>query len=348
MKKILLGLGLTTTIVILATGCGGSQLAKAIQPEVELAQSSEITENINKYTDSLDNLNEMLILYSDPVLHVSALEVLNKTAQGTPLPDDITIMVNSALNEIGDQVIAYKNPGQLDGQGIENSYIIEGAITEYDVLERSNRGMNLAVHAGKGKGEADANTESTDDDSTAKLTIDFNVINAQTGAYVAKVHTSNSIKIVKKSASADLGFSIMGSGFGLNASMSREQGKHAALRLLVDLSMVELIGKLQKEPYWICVPGAKKDRRLQRDIKREFTRKYSVETQVFLVNRFLNLVGMPEDVSGIIQYKKQYGVLPINGDITAELYMSLLMNAKGVQEQKSSASKSQQMHNNML
>ncbi len=344
MKKILLGIGLTTSLVLLSSGCG-SQMARAIQPTIDLPESSEITFNINKYTDGLDNLNELLRLYSTPQIKISALPIENKTAQGTPLPQDITIMVSSALNEIGDKVVAYANPAAIEG--MDNAYIIEGAITEYDVLEKSNRGMNLAVHAGKGKGEADGNTESSDDDSMAKLTIDFNIINAQTGAYVSKVHTSNSIQIIKKSESADFGFSIMGSGFGINASTSKEQGKHAALRLLVDLSIIELIGKLEKQPYWVCVPGAKKDRRLERDIKRNFTRMAG-DRQGALIGELLGLVNEDISEAGLISYKRKNGILPINSNVTAEVYMDLLENVRNIQEQKISTRKSKQSYNNML
>lgn len=347
MKKTLLGIGLVTSMALLLTGCG-SEMAKAIQPTVELSENSEVTVNINKYTDGLDNLNEMLRLYEEGGIKVAALPVENKTAAQGPLPADITIMVNSALNSIGDQVVAYMEPADLFKQGIPDSYLIQGAITEYDILERSNRGTNLALHGGDGKGEYDADAGSDDDDSTAKLAIDFNVIDAQTGAFVSKVHTSNSIKIVKKSGSAEFGFSIMGSGFGLNASVSKEQGKHAAIRLLVDLSMIELMGKLRKQPYWICVPGAKKDSRLARDIKRNYTRKYNEESKAILINYYLKLVGEEQSEAGIIAYKTKQGIMPIDPQMTPDLYMNLLLNAKTHQEQKASIDKSEQKYNNLL
>lgn len=347
MKNKLLGVALATSAIVLLSGCG-SQMAKAIQPKIDLAQSSEVTANINKYTDGLDNLNEMLRLYDETQIKIAAMAIVDKTAEGTPLPGDITIMVNSALNEIGEQVEAYVQVDDLFKKGIVNSYIIQGAITEYDVLERSNRGANVAVHGGKGKGEYDADAGSTDDDSTAKLTIDFNIIDAQTGAFVSKVHTSNSIKIIKKSGSADFGFSIMGSGFGLSASASKEQGKHAAIRLLVDLSIIELIGKLKKQPYWICVPGAKKDRKLLRDIKRDFERNSNEHEQRALVDFYLPLLGVEATPQGIIAYKRRYGLLPANSDVTPDLYMSLLVNAKTMHDQKTSTNKSKQTYKNLL
>ena len=155
---------------------------------------------------------------------------------------------------------------------IKNFYIVTGAITEYDVLESSSAGANLSLHVGKGRGEADGNADGSDDNQVAKITLDFNILDGLTRRFVSKVRTSNSIKVIKQSASKEFGFSILGSGFGLSASVSKEQGKHAAIRLLVDLSMIELIGKLKKKPYWLCVPGAKKDRRLLRDIKRNFVK----------------------------------------------------------------------------
>ncbi|MDF1875248.1 hypothetical protein JHD48_05845 [Sulfurimonas sp. SAG-AH-194-I05] len=344
MIKSLVSITLASSIALITSSCG-TQMAHTIQPKIELAEASEITVNINKYTDGLDTLNELLDLYGAPSINIAAYPVQNRTADGSPLPTDITIMVNSALNEIGHKVTAFSAPEHL--QGHANAYIIEGAITEYDVLQRGNRGVSLALHVGKGKGESDGNSEASDDDQTAKLTIDFNIIDASTGAYVSKVHTSNSIKIMKKSESADYGFSILGSGFGINASTSKEQGKHAAIRLLVDLSMIELIAKLQKQPYWICVPGAKKDRRLERDIKRNFT-KLEEGARNDLIIKFLGLIREEATLDSIISYKKEHGIMPVNSEINADLYMNMLENAQDIQEQKTSSSRVKNTHNNLL
>lgn len=345
MKKLLLNIGVISSMLLLGSGCS-TDAAKKLQPNVELSEHSEVTFNINKYTDGLDNLNELLTLYGDDTINLAVEPVSNRTGgAGQELPADITMMVNSALNEIGEKVALFDyTEHTLQSKKL---YIVKGAITEYDVLESSNAGVNTALHFGKGKGEADADASASDDNQVAKITLDFNIVNNATDAFVSKVRTSNSIKVIKQSASNDFGFSILGSGFGLNASASKEQGKHAAIRLLVDLSMIELIGKLKKKPYWICVPGAKKDHRLFRDIKRNFN-KFTEHKKASSIVNLLNLVGKEAYTSSIVEYKKEQAIMPINEEITAELYVSLLETAHKLKQQSLSLDKSSKTFSGML
>jgi len=345
LKNILINTSLITLIALGYSGCS-TQIAKSIQPKIDLAEHSEVTFNINKYTDGLDNLNELLNLYNDEQISLVVEPVANMTnsaGQGE-LPADITMMVNSALNEIGEKVALYA----YSEHGLQHArYRIQGAITEYDVLESSNAGVNVAIHAGKGKGEADMDGGANNDNQVAKITLDFNMVDSLTNTFVPKVRTSNSIKVIKMSASNDFGFSILGSGFGLSASASKEQGKHAAIRLLVDLSMIELIGKLQKKPYWLCVPGAKKDTRLFRDIKRNFV-KLSDEEKANAVVNLLGLVNKPATNEAIIEYKKEHRIMPADQYITSELYVSLLEFAHKAKQQSLISSESKKSFNNLL
>ncbi|TQV64214.1 MAG: hypothetical protein FNT15_01400 [Sulfurovum sp.] len=344
MKREKLFLSVVASMLILTQSQAG--LFSMTKPDVEVAENSVIEERITKYTDALENLNEMTEVYGGSTINVAVVPVENKTAAIGKLPNDVTIMVKSALNEIGGKVRSYTYNDQTL-TSVEKLIVIEGAITEFDTTNTSKSGWNVGIKAGKGRGEADGDASADADDSISNMTIDFNMIDAATGAYIPKVHTSNSIKIIKKSASNDFGFSILGSGFGLNSSVSKEQGVHSAIRLLVDLSMVELIGKYKEYPYWVAVSGGKVDQRLLRRMKQNFER-LSPEDKSVQVSYLLSLLdpslgGGTTVFDGkmqqaLVNYKNKYGIMPIDTSLNSDIYLHLLENVpklKGQMQLKS-------------
>lgn len=320
----------TLTAGFILTGCVNP--GNMLKPEVQLAENSAVEEKMNKYTDALENLNELMDVYQEPGISLAIMPVENKTAAIGKLPNDVTIMVKSAINEIGENVRVYQYSDNVLST-VKNLYVIEGAITEFDTTNKSKSGFNAGISGGKGKGEYDADGSSDADNSISNMTIDFNLINATTGAYEPKVHTSNSIKIIKKSASSDFGFSILGSGFGLSASASKSQGIHSAIRLLVDLSMVELIGKFRQYPYWVAVSGGKVNQRLLRRMKKNFSR-FSNESKTIYITHLLSVIdpkikGQAKTIDAstkqaIINYKSKYGIMPVDDTLTPNLYIHLL------------------------
>ena len=350
-RKLLLLSALTATLLL--TGCNPGKIAK---PDIELAENSAVEEKMNKYTDALENLNEIMEVYRESGISLAVMPVENKTSAIGKLPNDVTIMVKSAINEIGSKVRVYQYSDQVLND-VKGLYIVEGAITEFDTTNKSKRGFNAGLHGGKGRGEYDADSSSDADDSVSNMTVDFNLIEAATGAYVPKVHTSNSIKIVKKSASNDFGFSILGSGFGLSASASKSQGIHSAIRLLVDLSMVELIGKFREYPYWVAVRGGKVNQRLLRRMKKNFSR-FPEESKAIYITHLLSVIDPSikgqqpkldaKTQQALINYKTKYGLMPIDGSLTPDLYIHLLEYAPKLKGQMQLESAVSNKYNNML
>jgi len=354
MKQGKLFISVVASMFVLTQSQAG--LFSMTKPEVEVAENSVIEERITKYTDALENLNEMTEVYGGSTINVAVAPVENKTAAIGKLPNDVTIMVKSALNEIGGKVRSYTYSDQTL-TSVEKLYVIEGAITEFDTTNTSKSGWNVGIRAGKGRGEADGDASADADDSISNMTIDFNIIDAATGAYIPKVHTSNSIKIIKKSASNDFGFSILGSGFGLNSSVSKEQGVHSAIRLLVDLSMVELIGKLKEYPYWVAVSGGKVDQRLLRRMKQNFER-FDNEQKSIQISYLLSLLD-PSLGGGssaldanmqqsLLNYKSKYAITPIDGSLTSDVYIHLLENVPKLKGQMQLKNQVDSQYKNML
>jgi hypothetical protein len=84
----------------------------------------------------------------------------------------------------------------------------------------------------------------------ARITLDFNLLDFQTMTGIAKMNTVNTMEVHKAVAGKELGISLFGQTFGLKGSVKKVQGRHAAVRLLVELSMIQITGKHLVLPYW--------------------------------------------------------------------------------------------------
>ncbi len=73
------------------------------------------------------------------------------------------------------------------------------------------------------------------------------------------MQTVNTVTVTKATSEQELGFSLFGPSFGLKGTIKKVQGRHAAIRLLVQLSMIQVIGKYLILPYWQLLPDAEPD-----------------------------------------------------------------------------------------
>lgn len=64
--------------------------------------------------------------------------------------------------------------------------------------------------------------------------------------------------------------SIEGNSIGWSESLSRIEARHASVRLLVELGVIETLGKSVPVPYWKCLPGGIEDSETTQTARREF------------------------------------------------------------------------------
>lgn len=85
------------------------------------------------------------------------------------------------------------------------------------------------------------------------LAMDLSVISAMDYAVVPGVTARNSVMIYKEGAGVDgeAEYKKLGLNFGM--TLTRTEGRAQALRALIELSVIELIGKLTHTPYWSCL-----------------------------------------------------------------------------------------------
>jgi hypothetical protein len=89
----------------------------------------------------------------------------------------------------------------------------------------------------------------------------------------------------------------LGPSFGLKGSIKKVQGRHAAVRMLVQLSMVQIIGKYLMVPYWTLLPEANPDPVVMDGVKKAFYNMSGVN-RIIKVQEFLFIQGYNVSITG--------------------------------------------------
>ena len=126
------------------------------------------------------------------------------------------------------------------------SYYIRGAITQLDssVLASSqSAGISLA--------KVDIGVSS--DQVVSVISMDLNVGRLVTRQILPGMSANNSIAVVRSGRGADVGGLIGKAGLSFSVSLDKSEGFAQAVRNLVELSTIEVLGKLAQVPYWECL-----------------------------------------------------------------------------------------------
>jgi hypothetical protein len=240
------------------------------------------------------------------------------------IPRDITEMTKSALNAIGGNVVYIPySPVFINNQmvtGYSNfqgklipDIVLSGGITEFDRgLETRGSSTDFGVttkpfnvNQSWVPGDTisvDYNQE--DKDSLARITLDFNLLDFRTMSGVARMQTVNTINVYKATAEKELGFTIFGPSFGLKGTVKKVQGRHAAVRLLVQTSVLQIVGKYLYLPYWKLIPDMKPDAVVLDKIRQDY-RNLSQTEKIGEMQTCLYLKGYNVPVTGRVDGKTQ-------------------------------------------
>ncbi len=224
------------------------------------------------------------------------------------LPYDVTEITASALNSIGSNIafLPYRpnimaNLKALNYQNFENKFIpsaiVTGGITEFD------RGLETR----EASGDFGYDTDELGDDlplgleysqgkktSIARITIDYNLIDIPTMSGISGIQTTNTMLIHKGIGKKEIGLTLFGPSFGVKGEVKKVEGRHAALRLLIQASMVQLIGKYLDLPYWRLLPGTSPDPIVESYVSRGWHYQMNQAMRIGKIQELLFLHGYEE------------------------------------------------------
>ena len=256
-------------VFLLLSSCGDMNPHNV---DVELEKSAPV-EKITSYSQSLIDLGLMTQVYDTGYMKVQSQNIADETGTsittGGEIQRNITEIMKSTLNGIGGNIVFIEyDPSYIQNQmvsGYSNfeakiipDVVITGGITEFDRgLETRGKGTNAEAEfavsgvpswfptdtVGVGFGD-------TGKSGKARITLDFNLKDFQTLAGIPRMTTTNSMEVYKGLREKELGITLFGPTFGLKGTIKKVQGRHEAVRVLVQVSMMQMIGRYLAVPYW--------------------------------------------------------------------------------------------------
>jgi hypothetical protein len=133
-------------------------------------------------------------------------------------------------------------------------------------------------------------TGSSNNRNATLIGLDLHLGDFKTRTIVPGLDSANEVVIGNASQGLDLAGKIGSYGVQFNVGRDYSQGPGAAVRTLVDLAMIELIGKWSRLPYWRCLTLDQSHPHLQRQL-RDWFDEGSEQTQSKLVKTAMASLG---------------------------------------------------------
>ena len=337
--------------ILILSGCGGMNPANVDVSLEEKAPEAKIT----SYTPMLSQLGLMTEIYDTGIVKIQSQDISDNTGASThtggEIQRNITEMVKSTLNSVGGNVVFIEyDPAYIQNQTVTGysdfsnklipDVVLTGGITEFDRgLETRGDGTDFGASAEFDgvpselpTGEVAVRYGDTSKYNLARITLDFNMKNFQTLAGIAKMNTVTSIEVGKALGKREYGVALFGVTFGQKGTIKKVQGRHEAVRLLVQASMIQMVGKYLVLPYWRLLGD---DARPDPLVSEALTRSYynmDDSQRVTLVQEWLYLHGYDVAFTGSLDSSTEQALRtfsneyqPGKGDIGPDLFARLYM-----------------------
>lgn len=206
------------------------------------------------------------------------------------------------------------------------SYYVRGAITQLD------SGV-LSANAKAAVSLPDVDLAVSGDQVVSIISMDLNVGRLVTRQIIPGISAENSIAVIQSGKGADVGGMIGKAGVALSVSINRSEGFHQAVRSLVELSTIEVLGKLTRVPYWQCLkiestnPTFKAEARDWFDGMSANERDQFVRAALVRTGYLRTVDASSTELSEAIARYQAENDLVANGRLDFEIYYRLLASA---------------------
>ncbi len=205
------------------------------------------------------------------------------------------------------------------------NYYIRGAITQLDESV-------VSESVGGGVGYESNRVGASADQVVSMVSVDLNVGETISRQILPGVSSRNSIAVRKRGVAGDSRGVIDKVSLSFNVSLNRSEGMHQAIRTLMDLSAIEVAGKMTRTPYWQCLGLDQSNMEIEREVRGWFDRMDEEERLLFVQNALGSLgyytgprdgLSSPRLTNAIGAYQNAKG-LSAQGRIDQSLYAALL------------------------
>jgi len=348
LSKLLIGFSAS----LLLSGCLSTNVMKDVQrnaQEMRKGPKELPVRNVTSFSESLRCMDDLFLSFgiSRGDYVIMAEELRDKTKK---VDAGTREMMFSAISEMTERSHALKtitygaDTGNLisflsaaGNNGVYQNipaFDIIGSISQYDDSVYKKQADGSAELAGTNDGSTvgGGGGKSTSS-SVTFMTVDLSVITAHNLALLPGVSTRNSVSLYNhgNASSYDAGISKTGVSYSFSSNTKDAVGQ--SLRGLIELSIIELMGKLVKVPYWSCLGMDPQ----HVDIRNEVSDWFFQLAKTGILHRTLKIQlalrglyngAIDEEVSqeylqAVIQLKQQLG-LPATPDIDLSFYSAFL------------------------
>jgi peptidoglycan hydrolase-like protein with peptidoglycan-binding domain/curli biogenesis system outer membrane secretion channel CsgG len=205
------------------------------------------------------------------------------------------------------------------------NYYIRGAITQLD------EGV-IADSGGASIASPTFSLGFNQDKVVSVVSLDMNIGNLITRQIQPGMSAHNSIAVTRNTKVGDAGGTIQTYGVFFNLAINRAEGMHAAVRNLVELSTIEVLGKLAEVPYWRCLEIEQTNPEVEAQARAWFNDMSEREQIVFMQRALASqglydapITGVRDEATkgAIARYQADNGLIA-DGRINYDLYASLI------------------------
>lgn len=237
--------------------------------------------SITSFTPALRCMDNMFLMYGVRDLVVISEDLSDQTKKVSAGTRDMLISAVSEMTKRSKAVrlIAYgsdssnligfmKEAEKKNLFQLTPKYGIRGSISQLDenVAKKTEGGGISLGDIGFGRAATAA---------TTILGLDLTMMSTQDLTIVSGVTASNSVAIFKSGSGVEGEAGYKKFGINYQANLSRSEGTAQALRNLVEMSVVELFGKLTKTPYWVCLGATSQSETVKNEISDWYSGMYS-------------------------------------------------------------------------
>lgn len=291
--------------------------------------------NIGNFNEALRCMDDMFSRQGVRNIYITTAGIPDATGRIAAGTKEMFI---SAVSNISARSGAFRfvdyDPTQLDVQVLSEmvglpsdfvapNYYVRGAITQLDsgvLSDTKSASLSLPF----------ADLGISHNQVVSVISIDMNLGKLSTRQIISGLSAANSMAVVQTGKGADVGGLIGKAGLSLSVSLDQSEGFHQAVRNLIELSTVELLGKLAHVPYWECLnieptnPAFRSEARGWFDQMGPGERDQLVRAALLQAGYLGDAGGPSADLaSAVARYQAENDLVP-SGRVDFELYYRLL------------------------
>jgi len=327
---------LTSSLIALAmvSGC----VTSAPERAYEVRQpKTEVVRTFTSFSDSLLCMDDLFVNYGIHDIVITSNGIPDATAKVAVGSKDMLISAFSRMSvksnaftfvDYDQTQEAVADLQQLVGFTDDfriPKYYVRGAITQLDegVIAESVGGSVAFTKLSLGASK---------DQVVSVISTDMNVAQLATRQIMPGVSSNNSIVVRRSGFAGDIGATIQKVGLSFNIALNSQEGMHQATRTLIELSAIEIAGKLSKVPYWRCLQIEQTNPAIDAEARGWYNAMSQYDRAVFVQHALTAKGDYSGPISGKVdasthtaigRYQASHALIA-NGRINYDLYKSLI------------------------